>query len=408
MTDDKNNDNKIIMWLLTGDIGGTNSRMSIYDAMKDPDGKSPLSVITYRNQDYLKEKRDGIFEQNIIAPFIKQTWTIEQEKSGNTLSLKNLTIVSCLAIAGPVRNNSVWMSNLHNIIIDGTAISNGTYGNGDPFLERITTCKIINDFVAQGYGCLTLQPEEVKELTPNPKVAFPKPDANGPKVCVGAGTGLGECYLTPSNSGDDDSGGDYSCFPSEGGHVEYAPRNETEYKLWNYLRKKFNYQNRISVERIVSGPGLANCYEFLSNEYPDKVNKIIHDEFVTAGDMKGKVVAENAAKLDGSLCHEAMNIMMTAYGSEVGSAAIKFIPTGGMYVTGGLTPKNIQFIHSTTGDSPFLKAYYDKGRVTPILDTIPLYAVLVEDLGIRGAHYNAKMVRLLLRIYVWFVCLFVS
>ena len=326
-------------WLLTGDIGGTNSRMSLYDASTE----NEILVITYRNQDYLKEKLDGIFEQNIIAPFIKKAFEQQQEKSGNTLSLKNLNIVACLAIAGPVSNNSVWMSNLHNIIIDGTAIENQTYNsNNDPFLKRIIKCKIINDFVAQGYGCLTLIEGEYIQLNPknvSNKDKLPKVNPNGPKVCVGAGTGLGECYLTSSSSD-----GSYTCYPSEGGHVEYAPRNDgVELKLWTYLRQKFKSKNRISVERVVSGPGLANCYEFLTTEYPNKVNQNVLNEFNNAGDLKGKVVAINASKGEG-LCYDAMNIMMTTYGSEVGSTAIKFIPTGGLYVTGGLTPKNIQFI----------------------------------------------------------------
>ena len=84
-----------------------------------------------------------------------------------------------------------------------------------------------------------------------------------------------------------------------------------------------------------------------------------------------------------------MNSVARAYGSEVGSAGVKFIPTGGLYVTGGLTPKNIQFIEGA--NSPFMKAYKDKGRVGPILETVPLFAVLVEDLGVRGAHKSAQL-----------------
>ena len=83
-------------------------------------------------------------------------------------------------------------------------------------------------------------------------------------------------------------------------------------------------------------------------------------------------------------------IIPSAYGCEVGSSSIKFIPTGGMYVTGGLTPKNIHFIEGA--NSPFLAAYYDKGRVKPVLDNVPLYAVMVEDLGVRGAHKCAVLV----------------
>mmetsp|Transcript_42 Transcript_42/g.72 ORF Transcript_42/g.72 Transcript_42/m.72 type:complete len:149 (-) Transcript_42:17-463(-) len=91
----------------------------------------------------------------------------------------------------------------------------------------------------------------------------------------------------------------------------------------------------------------------------------------------------------GTLCQQAMSIMMSAYGCEVGSAAIKWIPIGGLFVTGGLTPKNIQYIDGK--DTEFMKSYLNKGRVATVLDRIPLYAVMVEDLGVRGAHKAAMM-----------------
>jgi glucokinase len=124
----------------------------------------------------------------------------------------------------------------------------------------------------------------------------------GPKVCVGAGTGLGECYLTP------DGNGDYTCFPSEGGHVEYAPRTELDAKMWNYLKDKFCYKNRVSVERVVSGRGLANVYEFLAKEFPERVRKDVHEAFLSAGDLQGKIVAENAE--EGTLSGDAMQTMV--------------------------------------------------------------------------------------------------
>ncbi|KAL3935165.1 MAG: hypothetical protein SGBAC_009261 [Bacillariaceae sp.] len=358
-------------YLLTADVGGTNSRMGLYSI----DSTEPLVVKYYRNEDCLTEKEDGIFEKKVIAPFLRHCW---ESNSANLKPVEEVEIIGCLAIAGPVRSNAAWMSNLHNIEIDGTAIANHTHVKDDRHLERIKVCKIINDFVAQGYGCLTLKPDEMVELKPG---SLDKMDSQGPKVCVGAGTGLGECFLTP------DSQGRYSCFPSEGGHVEWAPRNQLEIELWNYLREKFSYRSRLSVERVVSGPGLANVYEFLAFRFPDRIDPKVHAEFEKETDMKAKVVAVNAK--EGSLCLQAMEIMMGAYGSEAGSSAIKFIPTGGLFVTGGLTPKNIKFIEGQ--DSPFMKAYNDKGRVKPILEYVPVFAVLTEDLGVRGAHKCAVL-----------------
>lgn len=353
------------VYLLTGDIGGTNSRLSLYAV----DAKEPLVTKNYRNAQYVLEHVDdpAAFGRYIVGPFLE--FCSDQAKL-----CASFRVVACLATAGVVKDNQVRLTNLGNLLIDGNALQ----ASKDGWLQHIVACQIINDFVAQGYGCLTLQPHEVKQLN-GPKVDLSA--VQGPKVCVGAGTGLGECYLTPSE-------GSYACFPSEGGHVEFAPRNSLGVRLWQSLMTKFASRNRISVERVVSGKGLANVYEFLAEEYPDRIDKLVHAEFVAAGDEQGRVVGENA-RTKGSLCELAMCVMMSAYGAEVGSCAIKWIPSGGLFVTGGLTPKNLDFIEGL--DSDFMKAYLDKGRVSPLLDKIPLFAVLTEDLGVRGARFAAGL-----------------
>lgn len=138
-------------YLLTGDIGGTNSRMGLYLV----DSRTPLRVVTYRNAEHLKQKEDGIFTRNIIAPFLKHCW----ETVPNMEKIELSEIIACLAIAGPVKNNKVIMSNLHNIEICGDSIVNDKDDCGkeaNSYVKSIKICKIINDFVAQGYGCLTL------------------------------------------------------------------------------------------------------------------------------------------------------------------------------------------------------------------------------------------------------------
>jgi glucokinase len=143
---------------------------------------------------------------------------------------------------------------------------------------------------------------EVIELVPG---SLNKIDPVGPKVCVGAGTGLGECFLTTSSLNPEVG---YECFPTEGGHVEYAPRNELEVKMWMALKKKFRHSHRISVERIVSGKGIANVYEFLAGEFPDQIDCAIHEQFLVAGDLQGKIVGDNVK--DGNLCEQAIRIFM--------------------------------------------------------------------------------------------------
>jgi len=354
--------------------------MSLYDSSSP----TPLVVQYYRNSKYMPEDtldKTDTFQNNIIAVFLKHCW--EDEQTQKLVPLSQCKIVACLAIAGIVINNTVRLTNLGNLLVDGNAIAASSCGK---YLERIVQCKIINDFVAQGYGCLTLLDSEVIQLSGPAQTLLKDLPMDVPKVCVGAGSGLGECYLTP-NDGD----GTYTCYPSEGGHVEFAPRNEEESKLWSFLTKKFDSYHRVSVERVVSGAGLANVYEFLTNEYPDQIDTTIHNQFVSADkDEKGKIVGMNASSSgEKSLCRRAMDIMMTTYGNEVGSSAIKWIPNGGLFVTGGITPKNISFIEGE--DTKFMTAYRHKGRVSPVLDRIPLYAVMVEDLGLRGVHKAAVL-----------------
>jgi glucokinase len=290
-------------------------------------------------------------------------------------------VVACLAIAGHVKtDNTVFVTNIADggCSVDGNEIEK----NQDGLLSVVVRCKLVNDFVGQGYGALDLDlDKEVLELIPGSKA---KIDDLGPKVCVGAGTGLGECFLTKSSLVPELG---YECYPSEGGHVDFVPRGELEVELLEYLKARFDCANRVSVERVVSGRGLANVYEFLVQKFPDRVDEAIHEEFLTAGDQQGRVVGVNSG-IEGSLTAQAAQIMIAAYGAEVGNASLKFIPTGGMFVTGGLTPKNIGLIKGE--DSPFMKAYLDKGRLLSLLDTVPLFAVMTEDIGLRGARVCAE------------------
>lgn len=173
-------------------------------------------------------------------------------------------------------------------------------------------------------------------------------------------------------------------------------RGPLEAELHEYLKEKFGAKTRVSTERVVSGRGLANVYEFLAHKFPDKIDRAVHEEFLAAGDQQGRVVGVNSSK-EGSLAEQAANIMLTSYGAEVGNAALKYIPTGGLYLSGGLTPKNLKYIRGM--NSPFMRAYLDKGRMTSLCESIPLFAVKNEDIGLRGARVCAERVsRFLLRL----------
>ena len=231
--------------------------------------------------------------------------------------------------------------------------------------------------------------------------------------CVGAGTGLGECYLTAqkkrvpapvyndsttslnsaSTVGQDSDvvQYEYQCYPTEGGHTDFAPRNDFEADLLEYLRNKFAHEGsayRISNERVVAGSGIPNVYEYIAQQNPKKVKKAVHEAILGAGDLKAGMIAKYSKGEDTcELCKKTMDIFLAHYGSEAGNCCLKWNPTGGLFITGGLTPKNLDRIKDP--QDLFLPALFEKGRVSPIVKACPVYAVLAENLGERGAHLVA-------------------
>lgn len=294
--------------ILSGDCGGTNTRLQLH-SYTYPSPPSATSTII-KSKTYLNEKYKS-FNQ-ILQHFLKEEIPV----------IPKYPSVAVIAAAGPVKDNSVLFTN-NGWLISGVSI---LFSFGGP--DGIQEARLINDFVGLGYGVLEVKDSECVTLNSG------TPTPGAPIVCVGAGTGLGECYLTSCN-GDQMM---YECFPSEGGHAEFAPRTEVEIELLRFLKKKFQQKHRVSTERVVSGTGLVNVYEFFAQRYPEKVNAEVALEFTSAGSMKGKVVSMGADK-GCEVCIMSMKTFASAYGSEVGSCALKWIPRGGLYVAGGLTPK---------------------------------------------------------------------
>ena len=347
-------------YLLVADIGGTNSRLYLIEV-------DPSSALTFEAKRGLKVPGRDVLTRSFLNQDYPSLSAIVEAFISEAKEVKKVNKVpaaACFAVAGPVKNNRVSFTN-RNWDIDGNSIGAAV---GIPRVE------LINDFVAVGYGLLTLDANKdcvvLQEGTP----------MAGPIACVGAGTGLGQCYLCPINEG-----GEYACFASEGGHTEFSPRDDIEYGLQKYLKDKFMEPNRISVERVVSGMGLLNMYEYFCSIYPDLVNEQINASIASAGDLKGKVIAEN--RMNCKLCHLTMQEFVRSYGAECGAVALKFLCTGGLFLCGGLTPKNIDLIKDPQG--PFMATFLDKGRLTQTTRTIPVYAVMDEKIGLWGAHYVA-------------------
>ena len=349
-------------FILTGNIGGTTSYLTLHEVGRDEITPSNGCVgIEVFHKEYLNLYYATF--QDLLKTFFSQAPTRAQAI---------VPAAACFAIAGPVDGNAIAFTNRAGWVIDANELQKEL---------QIPHIRLINDFVATGYGLLTLKSEETVTLQDAPD------KVGAPIACVGAGLGLGECFLTSKD-------GVYDAWPSEGGHAEFAPRNELQSRLLDFLVAKFNQKNRVSVERIVSERGLLNVYEFLRKEFPDKASAALDLELKRAGDMGGCTVAANASRNE--LCKQAMDIMVEVYGAEVGVCALKWLPLGGLYITGNLASENVPLF---TDSDIFMSAFLDKGRVSPVLKQVPVKIVLAQDVVQRGARLMA--VRALQK---WAVC----
>ena len=340
-----------VAYLLVGDIGGTNSRFQLFDTSECTNAHQLASHEPIVEAEYL----NGDFPSplHVLRKFIEKCGRDRQPRYG------------CLAVAGPVQSNRVEMTN-RGWVVDGDKIAQEL---------GMQEMRVVNDFVSNGYGLLTLDEEtECVVLQDGEAVE------GGPKACIGAGTGLGECYLTATGPFEHD----YTAWPTEGGHAEFAPRNELEVELLTFLKEATGSHTRVSIERIVSGVGLYNMYQFMRARFPAELDTALDGEIEASGDMKGAVIA--TAKGKNKLCERVMDVFTTAYGSECGTAALKYLPTGGVYIAGGMAPKNMDVMQSAA----FIDAFRDKGRVSPAIASIPVKVVMADDLGQRGALYVAR------------------
>jgi len=341
---------------LCADVGGTNSRFVLYEV--EPNMRAERGQLAPG-----KELFSKIYRNELYPTFMNIMSTcIEEAGLGGKSPL-----AACIAVAGPVANNAVTFTNREG---------DGWHLDGKKMAREfgIREVNLVNDFVALGYGLLTL--DHRKECV---NLQRGQKDDAGPIACLGAGTGLGECFLAIGPDG-------YIAYPTEGGHSDFCPKNALEVELADYLKEMLGSPNRISNERVVSGPGLVNVYEFLARRFPERADPAVEAALAEAGDLKARVVNEHSGRR-GSLCEQALQILLSAYGYEAGTLGVKFLPTGGLYLAGGLTPKLIDHIKEPRG--AFMTGFRDRGRVKGVLDAVPFWAVMEEDLGLRGAHLVA-------------------
>jgi glucokinase len=232
--------------------------------------------------------------------------------------------------------------------------------------------RLINDLGATAHGVIHLADSEVCVLQ---RGELPVHQAG--IAIIAAGTGLGESALVFE-------AGRYYAVPSEGGHATFAPQNDEQIELYRYLRARFDH---VSVERVLSGPGLFNIYSFIrtrrASEEPKWLTELLEEEDA------GAVISEAALNHRDPECEHALAMFVDIYGAEASNLALKVLALGGVYLSGGIAPK----ILPALTDGRFLRAFLDKGRLDEMLSKIEVRVALNEAVGLLGAAWcGASMI----------------
>jgi glucokinase len=278
---------------------------------------------------------------------------------------------ACFAIAGPVVENTAKLTNLA-WFLDTNRLTQEL---------GILSISLINDFAAVGYGIFGLTKQDLLTL----QVGKYQPAA--PMAVIGAGTGLGQGFLIKQEN-------QYQVFPSEGGHADFAPRNELEFQLLKYLVDKHNIQ-RVSVERVVSGLGITSIYQFLrdrkiATESPE-IAQAVRTWEQEAGKAEktidpGAFIGSAALEKSDRLSEQTIQLFVEAYGAEAGNLALKLLPYGGLYIAGGIAPKILPLMQNGS----FLTNFTQKGRMGSLLEEIPVHIILNQQVGLIGAALSAS------------------
>lgn len=324
------------MKVLAGDLGGTKTILAIAEVAN---GRVHL----------LDEKRYASGDHSDFTSLVLDFLT----------GTKNQASHACFGVAGPVIEGRAEFTNLPWVLTESD-------------LQRdlgLARARLINDFVAVAFGIEALASEDLETL--NPATAVP----GGTVAVIGAGTGLGEAIVMRAT-------GKRVVVPSEGGHSDFAARNDLEIGFLRHMIAKYG---RVSYERALSGPGLANIYEF----FRDTGLKSESDELRQAigeADDPAPVIQRFADEKNDPLCEAVLDLFVSVYGAEAGNLALKSVATGGVYVAGGIAPRIINRLKA----GEFQRSFLAKGRLTEAVEAMPVYAVMNHKVGLLGAAVAAS------------------
>ncbi|HEX7376756.1 MAG TPA: glucokinase [Pirellulales bacterium] len=326
--------------ILAGDVGGTKTNVGFFEV-------------------------EGEGRALRVKPLVEQTYHSREHASLDELALAFVRAhdlrpsVACFGIAGPVQHGRSHTTNLP-WIVDSKQLAAEL---------SVTTALVINDLEANAFGIAELGPTDFALLNPGAAAA------EGNAAVIAAGTGLGEAGMFWD-------GETHRPFACEGGHADFAPRNQLETELLAFLLAEFGHA---SWERVLSGPGLYNVYRFFVRAKPGEESPEVARQ-ITAGDPAA-VISLAAQARRCPACVAAVDLFLSLYGAEAGNLALKIMAVGGLYVGGGIAPKMLAALKT----SDFLRSFSAKGRLKSTLDDIPVRVILSEKAALLGAARCAAL-----------------
>ena len=320
--------------ILAGDVGGTKTVLALFEREGD--------VLTLTQETVLHSPDYASLEAMLTE----------------TLKPQQRFEAACFGVAGPVVAGRSQITNLPWLLEEAALKS----------LLGVSHLRLLNDLEAMAYGMLYLGPDQFASLNPDGE------QTGGNRAVIAAGTGLGEAILYWDGSA-------YAALASEGGHCDFAPGTPQQDALLQFLRDRF--KGHVSFERVLSGPGIVNLYDFLrETQFAPEAADIpaLFEQHDPAA-----IISQRALEGRDTLCIEALRLFCEIYGAEAGNLALKGLATGGVYLGGGIAPKVLPFLQQ--GD--FLRAFTAKGRFEHLLKRMEVRVALELRVPLWGAAYYA-------------------
>ncbi|MCA9664339.1 MAG: glucokinase [Myxococcales bacterium] len=334
--------------ILAGDVGGTKTNL----ALMRPGGEGAVAE-SVAERTYASRDHAGLAE--VVAHFLAEVGRPDDGIDA-----------ACFGIAGPVVDQRVTTPNLPWVIEAGELSKQ----------IDVPEVVLLNDLEATGWGIATLGPEQLVAL--NDVEAHI--GSNG--ALIAAGTGLGEALLMRPQQGAKHVH-DFRPVAGEGGHCDFGPRDELEIGLLRFLKERYD---RVSYERVISGPGLYNIYQYLRERgehghEPPELRAAIEQDDPSAA-------VSRAALVDGiKLARATLELFVELYGAEAGNVALTVMALGGVYIGGGIAPK----LRDVLCDGHFMRGFTAKGRFAAMTKRMPVYLILEPKTALLGAARRAEL-----------------